>query len=199
MPRKSRNLQIQDGDSFHTMWQCHNKSFLFESEFIKGRYYELLLKYATKFGVKIHAYCFMSSHPHLYGTLSSVPDFIKFQHVVNLGLAKETNKKYDRVGQVVRDRYKVVRIEHSAQEFKTQLYIDLNPVQSGIVSHPKHYPWSSFHYYAYEKDDILITPSQGYLSLGSDDLQRRSRYLELIEIWVERSKILKEINEIPHP
>src|SRR3989338_5316624 len=134
MPRKSRNLQIQDGDSFHTMWQCHNKSFLFESEFIKGRYYELLLKYATKFGVKIHAYCFMSSHPHLYGTLSSVPDFIKFQHVVNLGLAKE---------------------------FKTQLYIDLNPVQSGIVSHPKHYPWSSFHYYAYEKDDILITPSQG--------------------------------------
>ena len=92
MPRKSRNLQIQDGDSFHTMWQCHNKSFLFESEFIKGRYYELLLKYATKFGVKIHAYCFMSSHPHLYGTLSSVPDFIKFQHVVNLGLAKEIKK-----------------------------------------------------------------------------------------------------------
>lgn len=193
MGRKRRCEQIKDGDSFHAMWQSHNQSFLLEDDLIKHRYYELLIKYAPKYGVKIYSYSFMSTHPHLYGTLSTVIEFSKFQHVVNTLVSRTINNNFERKGQVIRERYKIFPIRGESQHLAAMLYIDMNPVKAGIVKHPNLFPWSSFKFYAYGSKDPLITPAPAYLSLGTNGKTRQKHYVELINLRMEEEKRKEQV------
>jgi len=60
-------------------------------------------------------------------------------------------------------------------------YNDLNPKRAKMVVHPKDYAWSSFHYYAYGKEDPLITPAPCYLLLGKDHKERQAAYRKMVE------------------
>ena len=83
------------------------------------------------------------------------------------------------------DRFKSPCIEsHRALE-KVMCYVDLNPKRAGLVQHPKNYKWSSFCYYAYGKEDALITPAPNYLKMGKLEGERQKNYLAMVE------KILK--------
>lgn len=79
------------------------------------------------------------------------------------------------------DRFKSPTIQTDAHLLKVMSYIDLNPKRANIISHPKEYKWSSFHYYAYGKKDPLITPAPSYLGLGTTDSARRRVYLKMVE------------------
>ena len=58
-------------------------------------------------------------------------------------------------------------------------YIELNPVRAKLVSHPKNYPWSSYHHNANGKTDALIIPHDLYLSLSKEDKGRQAAYATL--------------------
>jgi len=193
MGRSLRIQQIKDGSSIHAMWQSHNKSFLLEDDDTKSYYYQLLKKYAPKHGIEVHSFCIMSNHPHIYGTISSVKEFLKFQHVVNMLLARKINKKYDRCGQVIRERYKAVAIKNESHALSVMMYIDINPVAAGMVRKPEDYPWCSYHYYAHGLLDPLITPPPQYLSLGASDIERRKVYRNLVRTWLERERLFKNL------
>jgi len=60
-------------------------------------------------------------------------------------------------------------------------YVDLNPKRAGMVAHPKDYAWTSVHFYAYGKNDTLITPAPNYEKLGVTDQERQTKYLAMIE------------------
>src|SRR3989338_10774874 len=50
-----------------------------------------------------------------------------------------------------------------------------------MVTHPKDYRWSSFHYYAYGKPDPLITPAPCYIELAPLAEERQAAYLQMVE------------------
>ena len=50
-----------------------------------------------------------------------------------------------------------------------------------MVEHPKDYRWTSFRYYAYGKEDPLITPAPSYVNLGDSPRLRRKNYLLMVE------------------
>lgn len=172
---------IDDDSTFHVTWQCHNKSWLLETDWAKQLYYDLLLMYKDRYKVRIYSYCFMSSHPHLTGHCESKKLFSDFFRVVNSCFARSYNKQVSRRGQVVMDRFKSPRIETEADLLKVMHYIDLNPKRANMIPHPRDYKWSSFSLYAYGKQDPLITPAPCYLELAETSEKQQQAYIAMVE------------------
>ncbi len=187
-----RYMIVENGSTFHVTWQCHNRDWLLKEDWAKQLYYALLLQYKSKYGVKIHSYCFMDNHPHLTGTMASKEQFSALFRVVNSLFAKAINKRFKRRGQVVMDRFKSPRIETDRDLLQVMTYIDLNPFRAKKVKHPKEYQYSSYGYYAYGKDDPLIDPCDTYLAMGNNPESRQKSYRELVEFVLRKDGNLKK-------
>jgi putative transposase len=181
MPTLPRYSILEENCTFHVTWQCHNKSWLMRSDTAKKLYYGLLVKFKDRYRVKFYSYCFMSNHPHLTGTCESPKGLSDLFRIVNSVFARVINKRCKRRGQVVMDRFKSPVIHSDFDHLQVMFYIDLNPKRAKMVEHPKDYQWSSFHYYAYGKEDPLITPAPSYLNLGNTKRLRQKNYLKMIE------------------
>jgi len=181
---------IYDDAFFHVTWQCHNKDWLMQWEWAKRAYYDLLLKYKDRYGVEIHSYNFMDNHPHIAGHLENKEEFSAFFRLVNSRFAKIVNKRLKRRGQVVMDRFKSPVIESDRQMLTVMAYIDLNQHRVKKVKDPKDNNWSSYGYYAYGREDPLITPSPSYLALSEDPMERRREYLAIVKSLIEHRKLL---------
>ena len=154
-------------------------------DWAKELYYNLLLKYKDKHGIDIYAYNLMDNHPHLAGHLQSKEVFSAFFRLVNSLFAKAVNKRLERKGQVVMDRFKSPRIETDEYMINAMAYIDMNQYRAKKVKHPKKNRWSSYQYYAYGRSDPLITPSPSYLGLGGTARQRQLEYRNMVETLLD--------------
>lgn len=191
MPYLPRYLIINDDCTFHVTWQCHNKDWLLRWDWARELYCDLLLKYKDKYHVQIYSYSLMDNHPHLTGHLRDKEEFSAFFRIVNSLFARLVNKRINRRGQLVLDRFKSPAIEDDKHLLTAMTYGDLNPVRAGKVGHPKDYKWSSYHYYAYGKEDPLITPAPSYLALGDTQESRQRAYCEMVDALIEHPR---EIN-----
>lgn len=133
----------------------------------------------------------MDNHPHLSGHLENKEDFSAFFRIVNGMFARLVNKRIKRRGQLVMDRFKSPQIENDRHLLAVMTYIDLNPCRAGKFKHPKENKWSSFAYYAYGKEDKLITPAPSYLALGNTNEARQRAYCEMVNALLEQPR---EIN-----
>ena len=180
---------VCDGSSFHVTWQCHNKEWLLKENWAKQFYYDLLLKYKDKYGIQFHSYQLMENHPHLTGTLRALEEFSAFFRVVNNLFARKYNKRMQRKGQVVMDRFKSPRIQDDTYMLRAMTYGDLNGVRCGRDKLPEDARWSSYAYYAHGKEDPLITPAPSYLTLGETEEERRYAYREMVQELMKQDKI----------
>ena len=183
--RPPRYLIIEDGSTFHACWQCHNKDWLLAEEWSKETYYKLLLRYKDRYGIEIYSYCFMSNHPHLTGKVGKKENLSHFFRIVNAMFARAYNRRHGRSGQVVMDRFKSPRIETNDDLLRVMIYNDLNPVRAKMTSNPRHYRWSSYHYYAFGREDPLITPAPSYVEMGRGADERQAAYRRMIDEIVE--------------
>ena len=140
----------------------------------------LLRKYKEKFGIEIHSYCLMGTHPHVMCQATKGQQaFSAFWKVVNWGFARWYNRRTQGRGQVVMERLRSPRIQDGRHQLEVMRYGDLNPVRAGLVRSPSHWRWSSFRHYAYGEPDDLITDAPEYLALGRTRPERRTAYLHL--------------------
>lgn len=192
MSYHARKDLLENGCMFHVTWQCHNKSFFLKNDFEKQFYYDLLLKYKNRYGVDVYSYNLMSNHVHIVGRCEEVKRLSGFMHRVNSEFSKMINKKLSRTGQVIKDRYKSPMIEDNAHLFIVSSYVELNAFKAKMVSHPKDYKWSSYNYYAYGKEDKLITESPFFTELGKNTEERRKNYLEVMENLIKAEGVKNE-------
>lgn len=188
----SRNQIIWDGAIFHVTWQCHNYSWLLQEDWAKQIYYDLLLKYKDRYQVAFYSYHFMSNHTHLSGKIEGMREsFSDLFRIVNSLFAKKVNKRLKRRGQVVMDRFKSPVIQTDESLLTVMHYQDLNSYRAGMVKHPGDYRWSSYHYYAYGKEDPLVTPAPSYLGLGGSEQERQAMYRRRVERILEEEGLKK--------
>ena len=181
MPSLPRYCIIQDGDTFHAMWQCHNKDWLFKEDWAKKFYYHLLCKFKDRYQVQFYGYTFMDNHVHLTGILTDRYKFSDFFRTVNSLFAREYNRRKRRCGQVVMDRFKSPSIQTEADLMRVMVYIDLNQKRAAKVVHPKDNRFSSYGFYASSAPDRLITAAPAYLRLGATNQERQIAYILMVE------------------
>lgn len=177
MPRLSRRQLVHEGSHNHCTWRAHNHSLVLGSDEEKRKFLELVQETKGRFGIRIHSYCLMNTHPHLViQSPGGQPPFSAFWKVVNHRFARWYNRRQGRRGQVVMDRLASPLIQDGRHELVTMRYGDANPVRAGVVRSPKDWAWSSYRHYAFGEPNPLVDDSPEYLALGHTGPERRRAY-----------------------
>jgi putative transposase len=180
MARLPRSLLVEEGSTNHCTGRSHGFALVLDSTEAREFFLALLRKYKEKFGIRIHAYCIMGTHPHLMCLSTKGQDaFSDFWKAVNWGFARWYNRRTQGRGQVVMERMQSPRIQDGRHQLEVMRYCDMNPVRAGVVGAPGQWAWSSFRHYAYGELDDLITDAPEYEALGRTAAERRAAYLHL--------------------
>lgn len=180
MSRVPRKHLVASGTVNHCTWRGHGHAHVLDSDAARGQFLELLRKYKDRFGVEVHAYCLMGTHPHvLCRSTRGQLAFSAFWRSVNWAFACWYNRRTDGRGQVVMDRMRSPLVQEGRYQLAVMRYGDANPVRAGLVRGPGEWRWSSYRHYAYGQPDDLITDAPEYLALGSMPVHRRLAYRHL--------------------
>jgi putative transposase len=142
MPRANRHFVA--GHVWHLTHRCHKKEFLLK--FARDRRYWLrwLFEAKKRFGLCVLNYIVTSNHIHLL-VLDRGNDAIpKSMQLVAGRTAQEYNRRKCRKGAFWEDRYHATAIDTDAHLVHCLVYIDLNMVRAGMITHPSEWQESGF-------------------------------------------------------
>lgn len=179
MPRRAR-LSIAK-IPWHIVQRGNNRLPCFFTTGNYSRYLELLASQSAKFNCAVHAYCLMTNHVHLLITPAHANSASLMMKSLSQRYVQHINKKYERTGTLWDGRYKSCLIQERRYLLACYRYIELNPVQAGMVTNPEDYPWSSYKFNAEGSSSSLITPHAEYLQLSNTKSKRLKEYKSLFE------------------
>ena len=122
----------------------------------------------------------MTNHVHMIIETNEDTELSKLMKRMNLSYYHHYKKRYGYSGHFWQDRFKSLLIEKDPYLLACGLYIERNPVRAKTVKLPEQYPYSSYAYYAFGKDDPLLDRDPCYEALREDDSQRRNEYRKLV-------------------
>lgn len=142
MPRISR--QCYESTFFHVMVQGIKKEYIFYKPLFKDKYLLFLNEAASKYNIKVIAYCIMDNHAHILFFTNEIDMLTKIMECVNTRYAIFYNKIQKRCGYVFRDRYRCENIYSTAYLHNCIRYIHQNPVKAKICISAGEYKFSSY-------------------------------------------------------
>jgi putative transposase len=136
MPRANR--YFMPGYIWHITHRCHKREFLLKFAQTRQRYIHWLYQARKRFDVEILNYMITSNHIHLivrdHGDGKNISGMIQ---LVAGRTGQEYNRRKKRKGAFWEDRYHATAIESGEHLQRCLLYVDLNMVRAGAVTHPE--------------------------------------------------------------
>jgi len=139
------------GSFSHVFNRGNNKQAIFLDTDDYLLYIKKLKQFREKYNVSVLAYCLMPTHVHLLLRQNNSVPIFKFISSLHTSYAMIFNKKYERVGHLFQDRFKMKIINDNKYLRHLIYYINLNPVIDNIVNRASDYKWSSYNEYIYPK------------------------------------------------
>lgn len=192
MPRSNR--YFTSGRTFHITHRCHDRKFLLRFAKDRDAYQEMLRQKLREYPVSLFNYCLTSNHVHLLlhaDTMDAVPALMK-------SLAGEFGQAYNRrekrSGAFWGDRYHSTLIDGGQYLWRCLLYIDLNMVRAGVVSHPQEWKWCGHLELTGRKNRYRLIDLERLLeSLGCGSLEAfRVRYTNDLTYRLEEGQLGRE-------
>jgi len=134
MPRVNR-YQLP-GQVWHITHRCHQREFLFKFARDRKRWIWWLLEAKKRYGLTILDYVVTSNHIHLLVQDDKGDALSKSLQLIAGRTAQEYNQRKVRKGAYWEDRYHATAIESGEHLLHCLVYIDMNMVRAGVVSHP---------------------------------------------------------------
>ena len=181
MPRKPR--QLVDGGIYHIISRGNNRTDVFKVEGGFQWFIELLRSSKLKYPWKIFHYCLMSNHFHILGQVATGSDLPKIMQYLLTHYSRWYQYHVSYEGHLWSGRYKSPLIDRESYLLECARYIERNPLRAGLASSPEDYPWSSYRYYAFGKQDALVDEDPGYLpTFGYHISERQENYRNFVKI-----------------
>jgi len=143
MPRANRHYIT--GYIWHITHRCHKKEFLLKFGKDRDRWLNWLFEAKKRYETCILNYMVTSNHIHLLlldnGNRDTIP---KSLQLIAGRTGQEYNQRKQRKGAFWEDRYHATAVESDEHLIKCLIYIDLNMVRTGVVSHPSEWSWSGY-------------------------------------------------------
>jgi len=147
-------------------WFCEDVSSQLKFERDRRRWKYWLFQARKRFGLSVLNYIVTSNHIHLlvrdttHGTISRSLQLIAGR------VGQEYNRRKSRTGAFWEDRYFATAVSTDQHLFQCLVYIDLNMVRAGVVSHPSE--WSVCGYNEIQKPPLryLIIDHDAMCALG---------------------------------
>jgi len=157
----ARQLRIDHpGAFFHVYSRGNRKQEVFLSDEDRSYFLKILGDACGEFGVRIHAFCLMPNHYHLFAEVL-FGGLSKTLHWINTSYTVYFNKKHDRCGHLFQGRFKSILVQAETYAWELVRYIHLNPVRAGLARRPEDYHWSS------HPDYLGMRPRRPWLAVSS--------------------------------
>ncbi len=177
MPRKPR-MYLPEIPA-HIVQRGNNREPCFFAEDDYRFYLDRLGRALKRYRVKCHAYVLMTNHVHLLLTPADEVGISKVMSLLGQHYVQYINHSYRRSGTLWEGRHKASIVNADEYLLLCYRYIELNPVRAGMVNSPDEYPWSSYLYHAWGKQNQILNDHELYLGLGKTDEDRHYSYREL--------------------
>jgi len=143
MPRAKR--YHLPGHVWHITHRCHKGEFLFK--FAKDRqcWVRWLFEARKRYGLCVLNYMVTSNHIHLLAVDDHSDAISKSLQLIEGRTAQQYNLRKNRKGAFWSDRYHVTAIESGEHLIRCLVYVDLNMVRAGVVSHPTEWRHCGYH------------------------------------------------------
>lgn len=132
------------------------------------------------FKVAIHSYALMPDHLHVLATPTDETGLSKMMQWIGRHYVPYFNGKYQRQGTLWQGRFKATVLEANAYVLRCSLYIESNPIRSGLVVDVLDYPWTSYQHHIGLKTNPLISDHPVYWGMGNTPFQREAAYKEMM-------------------
>jgi len=145
------------GAVYHVMLRGNGGQALFFRDGDSDAFEELVAEGISRYGYRIHGYCWMPNHVHLAVQVGNVPLSKAMQHLA-FRYTQRINKRENRIGHLFQGRFKAVLVDADAYLLELVRYIHLNPVRAQLVHNPADYRWSGHRtYLGMDRVDWLTT------------------------------------------
>lgn len=140
MTRRTRI--VVPGLAYHVTQRGSRRGDVFFQDQDRHTYLALLRHYARKYEVEILAYCLMLNHVH-HLLIPHRSDSLRWTfQLTHKRYAEYVNAREDWTGHLWQERFYSAPIDYTFF-WPTIRYIERNPNEAGIKSHPSSYRWSS--------------------------------------------------------
>ncbi len=143
MSRAARKLSISG--YMHIVIKGIGKQIIFEEAADYRRFLSTLERFCGETRVRICAYCLMENHAHLL-IRDEQCEVSTFMQKVGISYSMYFNRKYERNGHLLQDRFFSECVENETYLLTVLRYILNNPKKAGICDASK-YRWSSYALY----------------------------------------------------
>lgn len=142
MPRAHRHFL--PGHVWHITHRCHETAFLLKFAQDRRRYMRWLFEAKKRFGLCVLDYMVTSNHIHLLVKDTDEHVIANSIQLIAGRTAQEYNLRKGRQGAFWEDRYHATAVETDVHLHRCLVYIDLNMVRAGIVTHPAEWLHSGY-------------------------------------------------------
>jgi REP element-mobilizing transposase RayT len=160
MPRANRHHI--PGQVWHITHRCHQRQFLLRFARDRKRWIQWLFEAKKRFGLTVLNYMVTSNHIHLLVVDDETDAISKSLQLIAGRTAQEFNQRKGRKGAYWEDRYHATAIERGEHLLRCLVYIDMNMVRAGVVSHPSEWPQCGYH--------EIQTPPERYALINRERL-----------------------------
>jgi putative transposase len=148
--------QNEPGDTHHVIARGVARGVIAVDAEDYRRMLRLLAKAASRFDLRVHAWCFLPNHFHLL--VSSPPGNLSdAMRWYGGSVAQSINRRHDRVGPLFQGRFGSRLVESREHLLEVARYIPLNPVKAHLCPTPDGWWWSSY------AATVGLTPKPGFL------------------------------------
>ena len=137
--------EFSNSKIYHIIIKGIDESTIFYDDEDRNVFLNKLKVTKKKFKYKILAYCLMNNHVHLVISIEN-ENLSKGLQSLIIRYASYFNRKYDRKGPFVQNRFNSKKVESQRYFLEVCRYVHRNPEKAGIEKTDK-YRWSSYHEY----------------------------------------------------
>jgi len=189
MPRPLR--RISSTGIYHVFFRGVNHCNLFEDQQDFAVFLKKLSRVQDALPFSLFAYCLMNNHVHLLIKENAPGEVISIMHDLLSGYAFWFNRKYQRSGALIANRYKSRCVEDDSYLLSLVRYIHQNPMIAGLVDDLADYPWSSYREYTARRKGL--TETSFVLSLFADDTRMAIEEFQLFNLeHIEKNAIRED-------
>jgi putative transposase len=184
MPRTARTLP--PSAMIHLIGRGNNKVGLFKNINDYNQFLHTLFRFLKDEPVFVHNYVLMRTHFHVLAWVEETGCLAALMKSIAVSYNHYYQKQHNYRGHLWHSRFRSIVIKGEPHWAACGRYIELNPVRAGVCDGPEEYPWSSYHYYASDKEDPLVKPIKGIL--GQDcqkSAYNRENYRDFIMAGLE--------------
>ncbi|MFT4729141.1 MAG: putative transposase [Granulosicoccus sp.] len=139
------NRHFIAGQVWHITQRCHQKQFLLKFQVDRRRWLYWLYQARRRYGLSVLNYIVTSNHVHLLVHDHGNNAISAAMQLISGRTAQEFNKRHSRTGAFWEDRYHATAVQTNEHLARCLVYIDLNMVRAGEVSHPEEWSCSGYH------------------------------------------------------